>query len=581
MSDRYKVLFIAFVSLGIYYPSLFGEINSVDDYQMITALMNTDRIPWKELFLPSSSPVYYRPLLMLTFYFDRFAFGCSEFFMHFDNVAIHAINSILIFFIVRKLLDTSNITSSSFAPMFAALLFALHPINAEPVNFISGRTDVLAATFVLLSFLVFLNRGIDDLFWCWIAAFFYLLGLFAKEVALALLLAIGLFLALKETPQSTMALGRRMALISPFIFVTVIYLFMRKMLAFQIGATNAASESAGVHTSLLTGISTSMKVIGFYTKKLFLPLPLNFGIININGIFYFWLGAIILCTVIYLLFRKRTLSSFLFLCAVLFFLPALPVAVSRMAWTPLAERYLYISSFGISALTLLWFERVNLRRGVKFGILSILLIACGTITTNRNIIWQSNLTLYEDTVRKSPDFAGARNEYGLAMMKKGRLTGALEQFTIAEKLAGNAKYSERPSINVMVASASGKKLEEIKNYFLELLEKDMSPESAKIVLGNVIKTTERQINDKKNPSEKKAYYRELIAYNESLFRLDNNGFYLYRIGQLYISLGEEKKAVEYFKKSVQLSPHEYFSESARKLIRRLGHANNLGLHPSS
>lgn len=74
LSERSKILFIIFVSLGIYYPSIFGEENSVDDIRMITQIMNTTNIDWKNIFLPESSLYYYRPVLWLSYVIDGLLF---------------------------------------------------------------------------------------------------------------------------------------------------------------------------------------------------------------------------------------------------------------------------------------------------------------------------------------------------------------------------------------------------------------------------------------------------------------------------------------------------------------------------
>ena len=48
--------------------------------------------------------------------------------------------------LARELLPDNRL-----APLFAALLFAVHPVHTESVSWISGRTDVLAALFFLLA----------------------------------------------------------------------------------------------------------------------------------------------------------------------------------------------------------------------------------------------------------------------------------------------------------------------------------------------------------------------------------------------------------------------------------------------
>ncbi len=123
LSDRYKILFIIFISLGVYYPSIFGQVNTVDDHMMITNLLNTYHVDWKGIFFPGNPIYYYRPLLALTFLFDRFVFDCSASFMHLNNMLIHTANGVLIFFIVKELLRIFRIAD------FLSLSFILSVLS--------------------------------------------------------------------------------------------------------------------------------------------------------------------------------------------------------------------------------------------------------------------------------------------------------------------------------------------------------------------------------------------------------------------------------------------------------------------
>ncbi|MEW6067185.1 MAG: tetratricopeptide repeat protein [Nitrospirota bacterium] len=574
MSDRYKVMFIIFVSLGIYYPSIFGGVNSVDDYQLITTLINTDHISLREIFFPMGPVYYYRPILSLSFISDRLIFNCSEFYMHLNNIILHTINGVLIFFIVREILRIFKVSNSHYIPMFASLLFIVHPINTESVNWISGRTDVLAGLFVFLSFLVFIKKGLENHIWCWISAIFYLMGLLTKETAIGFILVIGLFLFLKENAIKDISIKKKIALFFPFLIMTITYFFMRTITSNNPDTGIIKAAQAFGNDTLFIHIGSIIKAFGFYIKKVFVPLPLNFGIIEINRTFYFWFGIISLGFTLYLLFVKRTLLSFLLFFSVAFFLPSLPVATAKMAWTPLAERYLYISSFGVSLLIIFSFFRLFARENLRYGILALLLFVASLITVNRNIIWQDNLTLYKDTIEKSPNFAVARNEYGIALFINGKPDEALEQFKIAEKLAGETKYKDLLSVNITGLFSDQMKPEEAKEQYLKLLEKTpLRPISLK-ALQNLIKIAETQLKKESDSNKKEALYREILSYFRQIYELERDSFYLYRIGQYHLALGEKEKAIESFKEAVKLSPDEYYSEPARKLVRKLESENS-------
>ena len=57
---------------------------------------------------------------------------------HVVNIALHALNAVLLFFIGRRLFGEKP-------ALVAALLFALHPMQTEAVTYISGRSSSLMA----------------------------------------------------------------------------------------------------------------------------------------------------------------------------------------------------------------------------------------------------------------------------------------------------------------------------------------------------------------------------------------------------------------------------------------------------
>ncbi|HWR59595.1 MAG TPA: tetratricopeptide repeat protein [Thermodesulfovibrionales bacterium] len=566
VSARYQVIFIIFIAFGIYYPSLFGQANSVDDIKMMTHLFSMQHVDLKNLFFPMKPFHYYRPVLFSTFIFDKFVFFCSESFMHLHNIVLHTANGVLVFYIVREMIRMFRIAAKRYVPMFTSLLFVLHPVNTEAVNWISGRTDVLAGTFVFLAFFIFLRKGFGSIRWCWAAAFFYLLGLLSKEVALGLLPAVGLFLILKEEPVETLSARRRFELLLPFLLITLLYFVMRSVASGHSHSGFVTATGVTESRHLQIGAGNAVKAFGFYIKKLFIPVPLNFCIMQIHGMFYFWFGLAMGAVAVYLLLRKRALGVFLFLFSIIFFLPSIPIAMNIIeAWTPLGERYLYISSFGASALVVILSEKIPLGKKSAGAIMALLLLTAAFITANRNIIWQDNLTLFEDTVKKSPKSAAARNEYAAALTNKGRYDEAFEQFTISARLAGKIKYREVPSLNTLLLKGPLSNPEEIKDEYRKLLE-DI-PEASVAILRNFTRFLDSRAMNEKDPAKRAALFRELISFTGRLFEVERTGFTAYRIGQLHLALGENKEAVKYFRLAIELSPNEYFSDPARRLIR--------------
>ena len=109
---------------------------------------------------------------------------------HVLNILIHAVAGILIFLVIRRLLEWAGVEASSRTPfaVFGALLFLLHPLQAESVAYISGRSDALCGLFGSASFAAFLYRRSPAISWPGVASVVLLFAaaLLTKEQAVVL-----------------------------------------------------------------------------------------------------------------------------------------------------------------------------------------------------------------------------------------------------------------------------------------------------------------------------------------------------------------------------------------------------------
>ena len=142
----------------VYFPGLGGGY-AFDDYPNIV-----DNIPlrvthpiWKEwmaAILSSPSSASHRPLSMLTFAINHYFTGLDPRPMKLTNIAIHMLNAMLVFGLVRSLLramEPSGSTEharSDRAALFATTMWALHPINLMAVLYVVQRMESLCHTFV-------------------------------------------------------------------------------------------------------------------------------------------------------------------------------------------------------------------------------------------------------------------------------------------------------------------------------------------------------------------------------------------------------------------------------------------------
>ena len=568
MRKRYTALLLALVILGVFYPTIFGELCSLDDQRLVTNLTNERSFHVTNLFFRHNI-YYYRPLSGLSFKVDKALFLCQPQIMHMENILIHLVNTLLLFFLICGIFRKQKIGNSGFlfyVPLLGATFFGIHPLTTEPVNWISGRTDLLAGLFCLASFALFILPEKNSGWWTNIAAgFFFFLGLLSKEVAISVLPLVILATGWKDLPTYLDRKGERIKRAAPFLFFTVLYLWLRTGFHFAHdsgikSAINGAHSAARI--SYLAKLGSLVKALGFYTKKIIWPFPLNFAIVSINRPLCFAIGIMACAGIAYLLWKRKGLVSFFLLWPALFIAPALLVAANKMAWTPLAERYLYLPLMGLSMAASLYLAKYP--RKAVISSFALVLLIFGFITANRNIVWQQNLTLFADVVKKSPDFPPAHNEYATALLYQGRVEEAKKEYEIARELSGKggAKALAAANLGGLNTSTSPDII------LANILENANSKKVKRRLLRKLSRDLNRRILECKDEMGRRILLTQNIRVLEELRKVDRDPFLLYRLGQLHLATGNKKKAEEFFGLACKKS-NDFYTGPACKLCKKL------------
>jgi len=184
MVQQFTLTFVLIGVLSVYVRTLEGPflwddrqliVERLDDLERTTAHGAFSQ-PYFQERTGVRDATYYRPLTTLSLVTDARLHGANAGGFHFTNVLFHLINTSLLYALARRW------GAGTTAAAVAAAAWALQPRSAEAVAWISGRTDVLATTFVLAALMA--HRSTD---WKRNAATsaLLLLGLISKEVGLA------------------------------------------------------------------------------------------------------------------------------------------------------------------------------------------------------------------------------------------------------------------------------------------------------------------------------------------------------------------------------------------------------------
>jgi len=582
MRKTTALLVLTIFVLGVYYPDIFAGVNSLDDFRMLDELPRAGTLDILSLFNPLHARSYFRPLIILSYYFDNSVLNLSPQAMHLENILIHLVNTLLVFRVGLSVFR-NHVRQVELA-FVAACVFSLHPLNVEAVAWISGRTDPLATLFALLA-LVALHRFIasERLPWLWASALLCLTGALAKETALFCLPAVFLLAcandaslrrAFRDSAMKVLLI-RSSWMVLPFILTGSAYLSVRVATLRYVTksvATGGGGGTAGDGGSRLLHLAgEALTTYGFYCKKLFLPLPLNFAITEINGA-YIWLGGGAVLLAIWCLVRRLDAIAVQMMLATLFVMAsAFVISRARIAWTPYAERYLYLPTvffaFGIVDAGQRFCSRYVSQRTALVGTFAILCLMTA-ITAQRAIIWQNNLTLYQDTIRKSPNFGCISNELAIALTAENRTDEAMAQIERGKKASNQG---DMVLLYVNQAAILGEKKQYAEAYkALACTYKGKGVGSAHIeVIKSYINLMERERIETKDRKQAATLLAKLADLHELYYKRSGDADHLYRAGQLALAGGNRAKAHAFFVEAAERAPREsMYKEFARKMAKK-------------
>lgn len=398
-----------------------------------------------------SGELSYRPIVTISYFIDYSLWHINPFGYHLTGVILHCLNTILIYILI-------NLTSKNkLLGFISCVIFTIHPCLSEAVNCISYREDLLAAFFLLISFILFIKISNDlpvQKNTPWInnlqtiliylgSLLSFFLALLSKEMAITLPLLIIIYEITLRPLSLRKTILNKIWLYAGYLSITALYVYIRFFLFNLPHATIGYPEEG-----IFINIKTMTKVIASYIKLLFFPLTLNADhYVPISAHlfdleFICSLSLLIITLIITIrMFRYSRPVSF---SIVWFFITLIPVYNIIPIINIMSERYLYIPVIGFCALIgALSSNKIDLNMIIKPANLRLALIGLfllslsvfyAAITVKRNKDWKDDFTLWTKTVETSPDSYRGHNNIGREYLSKGMLDKAMLGFKNALQL---------------------------------------------------------------------------------------------------------------------------------------------------
>lgn len=487
------VIGILLYSNTLHSPFQWDELKFIETNPIIKDLgyfLDPSRAEGLELY----ATIRHRYVGFLTFALNYRINGLEVTGYHLVNISIHIINSLLVYLLVVLTFKTpffeayrsplfargkseSALTMNNMIAFFTALVFVSHPLQTEAVTYIFQRLASLVTMFYLMSLIMYIKFRIQETemtaqaevnvrlrpglwlgpgLWYLGAVIFAVMAMKTKENAFTLPLMIATY----ELSFFNGRMGKRTLRLIPILLTLMIIPLTLT------GIDRPAGEIIGSMADVTRGdasisrtdyLFTQFRVIVTYIRLLFLPTdqnidydyPVFHSFFDKPVLMSFLFLICILCLGVYLYYRSRAANgrgsagraSRLIAFGIFWFFITLSVESSVIPIPMTINEYRVLlpsvgAFLGIITAVFLLFEKIQSSRvrvlAVSSSLLVIFLFSYAAYA--RNGVWEDEISLWEDVVKKSPQNARGHNNLGYVFYKKGLTDKAITQYNIALQL---------------------------------------------------------------------------------------------------------------------------------------------------
>jgi tetratricopeptide (TPR) repeat protein len=384
----------------------------------------------------------WHPITWLSHMADTQFYGLNPRGHHLTNVGIHAVNVLLLLFLLFRT------TSALWQSAFVAALFALHPLHVESVAWVAERKDLLSALFCFLTLFFYSEYVMKQKATLYILALFsFMLGLMSKPmlVTLPLVMLLMDFWPLdrfRHTDREHIFMhhsGRLRTLIKekiPF-FACSLCSSAVTIYAQHKGGAMVDLVVIPFHLRLENALSAYIKYIGKILwpcdLAVFYPFPLTIPLWQTLGSLF----VLLLLSVAAIRARRRypyfAVGWFWFLVTLLPVIGIIQVGMQSMA-----DRYSYIPVIGLFIMVA-WgaaelAKNVRQSQGLLALFAGAVLVVSTVLTSQQLGYWYDSISLYRHTLKVTTGSSLMHYNLGAALANNGDLDEAIREFQEAIRL---------------------------------------------------------------------------------------------------------------------------------------------------
>jgi tetratricopeptide (TPR) repeat protein len=534
----------------------------------------------------------WNPVACLSHLLDYTLFGLNAGGHHVTNLLFHIINSLLLFFLLRRM------TATLWQSGFVAAIFALHPLHVESVAWIAERRDVLHAFFFLLTIWSYINylekpqrgRHISVLL-C------FVLAVMSKPMAVTLPFTL---LLLDYWPLDRVRIGEKDNMPEPFTApfpktirhnVPISTLVIEKVSLFSVavvislftlfsawGVKSLSSLetlplTVRIENATVSYIEYILKTIWPKSLAVLYPHPMTIPVWKVVC------STLLLLTITILVTLGTRKHPYLIVGWLWYLITLLPViGLLQAGIQSMADRFMYMPMIGLLMMAIYGISDMCKRWSYKrwaLAVLGVLLLISLIVTTRAQVkLWRNSEALFRHTIQVTNNNYLIYNYLGAELLIQGRHQEALIHFN--RSLEINPSYADAHCNLGVLLLRQGKYREAISPLHAALQIKPEHVEALTnlgIILSKYGKVKEAMHLFSEamriNPKFEEAYfnqgnlllkiekYEEAIHYfNEALKINPGNSITYNSLGVSSMRSGNAEKAVDYFYKALDINPDD-------------------------
>lgn len=422
LNNTFIILFIFLLTIFAYNPVVYYGFNYDDKLYIINNSILKNGVTLRGLIWAFSfnNVSYWHPLSWLSLMFDVEIAGLNPYWFHIHNIFLHLINVLLIF----KIFTYFNYSKKTCA--IITIIFAIHPVNVESVVWIVERKNLLSGLFFLLTIYLYIKYILSRSSQFYILALIsFAIGLLAKPKIIMLPLILFLF---DLWPLKRIGELKDKRDILPLIIEKIPFIIFSCASVFITIISVQKAHMIIPYEDIKISLRISNAIVSYFTYIVKMVYPVRLGVFypypDSIPIWKTALSIVALILITFIFFKKMKSHPYVivgWLFYIIMLLPALGL-MQAGRWPAIADRFLYIPSFGLFLILGGVFERYyqNLNKYIIWITIFIVISVMIYLTKRQVSYWRNDNTLFLHTLSITKNNYIMHNNVGVGYLEKGR-----------------------------------------------------------------------------------------------------------------------------------------------------------------